>query len=237
MSQTNNLSTSTDPWPEGAIPQTWVESLFKKMAFTYGTRFADQWRGIDPVGVKRHWAEALGSLTSDELCRGVLGLGTRDWPPTLPEFLKLCRPVVDPVAAYHEALEQGALRLRGEPDAWSKPAIFWAWMKVGRVAFSQVPYPMLKGRWEAALAAELAKETHDPIPLHVEALPAPGRASTSVDRARQLLSGFKIGTRRQTATVQADPLRWARQIMERRDRGEPLEIVQIKDAERALGIR
>jgi hypothetical protein len=237
MNQTTNLSTSTDSWPAGAIPQTWVESLFKKMAFTYGTRFADQWRGIDPVGVKRHWAEALGVLTKDELTRGVMSLGTRDWPPTLPEFLKLCKPVVDPIAAYHEAAEQGALRERGEPDTWSSPAVFWAWMKVGRVAFAQVPYAMLKGRWEAALTAELAKASHEPIPPQMEQLPAPGRATTSVQLARQQLAGFKVRTRCGAVNVLADPLRWARDIIAKSDRGEQLEIVQIKDAKRALGLQ
>lgn len=236
MHQNQNLSTSI-PWPEHAIPQTWVESLFKKMAFTYGAKFADQWRGIDPEGVKRNWAEALGVLSSAELCRGVNALVTRDWPPTLPEFLKLCRPAVDPIAAYHEAAEQGALRERGEPDQWSSPAVYWAWVKVGRVAFAQVPYFGLKGRWEAALAAELAKAEHAPIPPQMKAMPAPGRASTSVSRARQLLDGFRLGTRAGGANVQADPLRWARDIIARRERGETLEIIQIKDAERALGIR
>lgn len=237
MSDNTKLSTSPQSWPESAIPQSWVESLFKKMAFTYGVRFADQWRGIDPDGVKRHWAEALGVLTKEELTRGVMNLGTRDWPPTLPEFLKLCRPVVDPVAAYHEAAEQGALRDRGEMDLWSSPAIFWAWMKVGRTAFNQVPYAMLKGRWEAALTAELAKATHEPIPVKREPLPAPGRGVTSVEQARQLLAGFTLGTRQQTAIVAADPKAWARAIIAKRDRGEPLEMVQIKDAERALGMR
>ena len=234
--QNHDLSTST-PWPEHAIPQTWVESLFKKMAFTYGVKFADAWRGIDPDGVKRSWAEALGVLSSDELVRGVNALVTRDWPPTLPEFLKLCRPSVDPIAAYHEAAEQGALRERGEPDHWSSPAIYWAWVKVGRVAFAQVPYFGLKARWEAALSAEMAKADHDPIPPQMKAVPAPGRAHTSNAAARQLLDGYRLGAREQGANVQADPLRWARAILARQERGEPLEIIQIQDAQRALRLR
>lgn len=237
MSDNTKLSTSPQPWPEHAIPKHWVESLFDKMSYAYGMRFVDQWVGIDTECVKRHWAEALGVLTTQELTRGVQNLATRDWPPTLPEFLKLCRPVVDPIVAYHEAAEQGALRDRGEMDLWSSPAIFWAWMKVGRTAFNQVPYAMLKGRWEAALKAELAKTEHEPIPPQMKAMPAPGRGVTSIEQARHLLAGFTLGTRQQTAIVAADPKAWARAIIAKRDRGEPLELVQIKDAERALGIR
>lgn len=236
MSNSPNLSTST-PWPEGAIPQHWVESLFTKMAYTYGVKFADQWRGIDTDGVKRHWAEALGVMSDAELRRGVFKLGTRDWPPTLPEFMKLCRPVVDPVVAYHEAIQQGALRERGEPDEWSCPAIFWAWKKIGAFDFTHSAYALLKPRWEAALASELAKEAVEPVPAQMLALPTPGKATLSVESARDLLADFKVKSVRHGVSVAADGKRWARNILQRRANGESLEIAQVENAEQALGIR
>src|SRR5450830_1156465 len=89
---TSPLEEQALAWPEKAIPEKWVKALFNKMAFSYGVKFADQWKGIDPDGIKRHWAQKLFVLTTAELTRGVERLDTRAWPPTLPEFLALCRP-------------------------------------------------------------------------------------------------------------------------------------------------
>ncbi|ABR91899.1 Hypothetical protein mma_2208 [Janthinobacterium sp. Marseille] len=83
-------STSTD-WPAGAIPERWVRSLFEKMLFTYGSKFADQWKGIDPEGLKRHWAAELGAFSPDELKAGVAKLKDSDWPPSLSQFQKMCK--------------------------------------------------------------------------------------------------------------------------------------------------
>ncbi|MET3134626.1 hypothetical protein AAKU55_004926 [Oxalobacteraceae bacterium GrIS 1.11] len=236
MSEHMNLSTST-PWPSNAIPENWVESLFKKMSFTYGVKFADQWRGIDADGLKRHWAEKLGGLTGEELRRGVAKLDTRDWPPTLPEFVKLCKPGIDPMVAYYEAMEQGARRERGDPDEWSCPAIYWAWRKIGVFDFAHAAYATLKPRWEAALAAEFAKEASAPIPAQAKALPAPGKTQLSSEKARQLLDEFNAQDRSGRADVFGDSKRWARNIVARRARGEHMAIAQIEAAEQALGLR
>jgi hypothetical protein len=82
----------TTHWPEGAIPLKWVESLFKRMAATYGTLLADQWRGQDTARIKFQWGIELGKVTADELVHGVSQLAARKWPPTLPEFVTMCRP-------------------------------------------------------------------------------------------------------------------------------------------------
>lgn len=236
MSEHMTLSTSTPgQWPERAIPKMWVDSLFNKMHLKWGMQFVDKWLGLDMNELKRHWATSLGVLTRDELALGVMRLDARKYPPNLPEFLELCRPYLDPLVAYHEASEQGMRRERGEADVWSTPAIFWAWMKIGRATFARVPYEALRARWERVLAAELAKDAHEPIPPFRKALPAPGQATLSVERARQLLADFKHHTRQQSTHVSGDPKRWARLLLDRRDRGEMLEIIQIKDAELALG--
>lgn len=92
----------TTQWPDGAIPIAWVESLFKRMAVTYGKHFADQWRGLDTTAIKRHWGIELGKLKREELTHGVQQLAGRDWPPTLPEFVKMCRPpAAAPMLASH----------------------------------------------------------------------------------------------------------------------------------------
>lgn len=242
MSDHTKLSTSPQQneavaaWPEGAIPEHWIESLFKKMAFTYGIKFADQWRGIDADGIKRHWAEKLGALSNDELRNGVLKLETRDWPPTLPEFIKLCRPVVDPVVAFHEALEQGGRRERGEPDEWSAPALFWAWSRIGAYDFAHLTYAALEARWKAALTREMEKESPEPIPKQMIALPEPGKTLLATERAQQLLANFKAKGMGDAA-ASGDGRAWARKILERKKRGEPMAIALWELAEQALGVR
>lgn len=243
MKNTMKLSTShreysvTDPWPEGAIPRSWIESLFDKMAFSYGVRFADQWVGISSEGMLRHWAEKLGALSRDELLAGFRMLETRTWPPTLPEFIALCRPQVDPVVAFHEALEQGGRRERGDPDEWSSPAVFWAWRKIGAYDFKHLAYAALKTRWEAALAAELAKEEHEPIPVRMVALPAPGKTALSAEGAQRMVSECKELRALGGAQDAGDERRWARKILARKSAGESMAIALLESAEQALGIR
>lgn len=228
-------------WPENAIPEKWVKALFNKMAFSYGVKFADQWKGIDPDGIKRHWAQKLFVLTTDELTRGVLRLDSRAWPPTLPEFLALCRPPIDPSVAFHEALEQGAKRERCDPenpDVWSSPAIFWAWRRLGAYECARHPYTVLRGRWEAALAAELEREVIEPVPqaeAKVQALPAPGKGRLSVRRAQELIGEFKVKS--MSSEGHGDGVAWAERIMARKRSGAQFSIYVIKCAESVLGRR
>jgi hypothetical protein len=218
------------------LPEHWIESLFSKMAYTYGVKFADQWRGIDGRGVKLHWAEALTVLSREELSAGVHKLSTRDWPPTLPEFLKLCRPALDPQAAYYEALEQGMRRQRGEPEAWSLPAIFWAWSAIGAHDFNQLGYAMLKPRWERALAAELAKSDPEPIPARAIALPAPGQTRTAEAEARSMLQAYGMQLAQYGKAPAGRGTGWAHKIIERSRSGEVMSIAAIEAAEAVLGI-
>lgn len=224
-------------WPENAIPEKWVKALFNKMAFSYGVKFADQWRGIDPDGIKRHWAQKLFALKTEELTRGVQRLDSRTYPPTLPEFLALCRPPIDPVVAFHEALEQGVKRERGEPEAWSSPAVFWAWRKVGSTECARQPYVVLRSRWEAALAAELEREVIEPIPAQDPlALPAPGKTMLSSRKAQELIGDFKLKGLGDAAN--GDSRRWARRILERRAAGKSdYSLFVIECAEREMGLR
>ncbi|NGZ86425.1 hypothetical protein [Duganella aceris] len=231
MHDSLDLSTST-PWPAEAIPKHWIESLFKKMAFTYGTKLADQWRGTDTAGVKQHWALELGALTNAQLCAGVAALNTRPWPPTLPEFIAMCRPPVDPIVAFHEAAEQGARRDRGEPDTWSTPAIYWAWVRVGRREVATQPYAVLRTRWEAALIAELGKAEIEQVPAPAPQLPAPGKSATAPAKARELLARMKL--KDQNTKPEGDGRKWARDVLAR---GDAASIHCVKIAQQALGMR
>ncbi len=76
------------------MPAAWVERIFRVMAANYGARFADAWRGADPQAVKAVWARQLGLLTPSQIRRGIEGLEQCKFPPTLPEFVALCKQPV-----------------------------------------------------------------------------------------------------------------------------------------------
>lgn len=168
-----------------------VDRLFARLGAFYGARFADMWRDADPVELKRIWAEELAGFTAEEIARGIDGCRTRDWPPTLPEFLKLCRPPLDYEAAFCEAAEQMYRRQQGE-DRWSDAAIYWAATWMGRDVMA-VPFEAVKGRWRANLdlarQAIRAGELPDVVPPRMTALPTPGATVASADDARAILRG------------------------------------------------
>lgn len=76
------------------LPQTWVERIFEVMAGYYGARLADAWRGADPRTVKAVWAKKLATLTPAQITRGIEQLEQCKFPPTLPEFVALCKQAV-----------------------------------------------------------------------------------------------------------------------------------------------
>ena len=146
------------------LPTAWIEKLFDRMAALYGNKFADMWRGSDVAMVKELWAQELGKLTRDEVTKGAQALMTLEWPPTLPQFIKLCRPPLDAQKAFVEALNGLVARDRGEVGVWSHPAIFWATTRIGAFDMKNSTYPQIMGRWQAALEDELAKKEWTEIP-------------------------------------------------------------------------
>ena len=110
---------STSPQP---LPTAWIERVFERLSALYGSKFADLWRGCDIEGVKSVWAKELAGYSptrSPRHCR----LQDARLAPTLPEFLKVCRPALDYERAFIEAIEQMRKRETGG-DEWStRPCI------------------------------------------------------------------------------------------------------------------
>ena len=117
MTQKPGLATSQQR--SSAFPDSAIERLFARFEGMYGAKFADAWKGCDLRNVKSVWAETLGALSRDELARGVAGCMTKEWPPTLPEFVKLCRQQADPNApgGHPTANEAWALVLSSTDEA------------------------------------------------------------------------------------------------------------------------
>jgi hypothetical protein len=65
--------------------------LFRHLLTLYGSRFLAMWRGVDTDDLKRAWSQRLQGVSPDALRAGLQALDGVPHPPTLPEFLALCR--------------------------------------------------------------------------------------------------------------------------------------------------
>lgn len=230
MTLTLASSTSTNP-----LPEAWVERLFERMLLDYGKKFADQWEKADMDKLIAHWARELAGYSGAEIKRGLDALATREWPPTLPEFKKLCRRPLDPMHAYYEAIAGIQARAAGEYGKWSHPAVYWAAMPLAFDLGSQT-YSQVKPRWEAALNEQLDKGEWAEIPQPMVALPAPGKGKTSREEASQRLR--ELGAMSVVKDFRGGDSRdWAKKLLEREAAGESLLPIQARFAREALGIK
>lgn len=164
---TANLSESNEPRPRSGI-----ERLLDRFAVLYGSKFADQWGGVDPAEMKATWVECLHGYTAEEIQRGLKGCLSRDWPPTLPEFLKLCRPPVDFESTWREAIAQMAARESGA-DVWSHPAVYWTARQFGYFELRDQPWEKARVRWAALMTENMALADIPPVPARAPSLPPP----------------------------------------------------------------
>ena len=221
-----NLSISTNP-----IPDSWIEKLFERMVGLYGNKFLDMWGKTDLLQVKAIWAQELGKLTREEIAKGANSLINQEWCPTLPQFIKLCRPAIDFTAAYYEALNGVLAREKGDKGEWSHSAIFWASTKIGAFDFKNQNYMTIKSRWEKALQDELAKGTWKDIPEAMIALPAPIMQATR-DIADKFLAETNIIKDQESKT---DHKAWAKRILQRQKDGDKTLLqIQINMARQAM---
>lgn len=157
-----SLSHSTTP------PEKLVTRLIEVMSAFYGSKFTDQWRGTDPTVMATVWRQHLAGYTKAELAHGVEQCKTLKWPPTLPEFLMLCRPPMDYASAFVEAAENLRLRETGH-DRWSHPAIYHAAASMAWEVRTQ-PYKWNEARWRIALDRARADERCAEVPPRPAAL-------------------------------------------------------------------
>src|SRR5690606_18562053 len=85
-----------------------IRQLFTRLDAMYPVR----WRSAFPAAPAIHswertWAEALveEGITPQDVATGLRNCRRLfDWPPSLTEFLRACRPALDPEAAFHQAV-------------------------------------------------------------------------------------------------------------------------------------
>ena len=117
-------------------PSSTIDMLFGELHGIYGNQFLDKFRtghvidGLDTgtENMKRVWTEKIRSrgMTLGDLKRGVAACDRVKFAPSWSEFLELCKPAVDPLRAYYEAVAGLQARSDGYLGQWSHPAIYWA---------------------------------------------------------------------------------------------------------------
>ena len=190
-----------------ALPIEWIDRLFQRLGGMYGSKFLAMWEGSDIESVKRIWAESLADFEADEIRDGLESCKTRTWPPTMPEFLLLCRPAIDPDMAVREAVEQMNRRHTTRDDVWSKPEIYWAAASIGYHDLRNLPNDLLRRRMVSAL--EAVRGNHDPVPpspIQIEQKPL------SRDDAQKAL-GRVIAKLGDVLTEKTDHKAWAKKIL------------------------
>lgn len=79
------------------LPDAWVESLLARMLAIYGNRFQAQWADVPPASMRESWAATLGRFTGEQIKWALEQMvDSCPWPPTLPEFVALCRQAPRP---------------------------------------------------------------------------------------------------------------------------------------------
>lgn len=185
---------------EGKTP---MRHLFDRFHGIYMDRWLKSFPNTEAI---TNWTDAWSDAFTDEsIAPAEIRIGIDqcrklyDWPPTLPEFLKACRPTLDPEIAFSEAVTQmhkrrNPTQRNGElvsDDVWSHPAIYWAAVSLGGDLMT-TSYPQIKNRWRAAL--DTAMKGCQEVPVFRQALPAPGKLAVSPEegrrRIREMMSGI-----------------------------------------------
>lgn len=168
-----------------------IESLFSEFEALYGGRFADMWQGTDIAYVKSLWAKALSGLSMAEIREGLDQCRFKPWPPSLPEFLGLCRPAPDPEKAFVLAQDLVWRRQYGE-DVWPDKALYWTAVEFGFYDLRSMSWPLAKNRFRRIWLEKRDMEAVlPPVPVASLTLVAPGKSLTDTATAKRHLARLK----------------------------------------------
>lgn len=94
------------PLKRPPLPESWVERIFDRMQGLYGSLWVDRWRSGETIKApdgttadrgmilaKATWAQELGGFAgeAERIAKALDDCRGRNLPPTLPEFIGLCR--------------------------------------------------------------------------------------------------------------------------------------------------
>ena len=158
-----------------------MDHLYNRLNGIYPNKFRSNFRDMQAIeDWKAAWAEAFDEegIVPQDVALGIKNCRRMfDWPPSLPEFLRACRPHLEADVAFFEAVRGMQARARGEAGTWSHPAIFHAAVAVGQFDLLNQAYQQLEGRWKKALGDQLALGSWPEIPAPAMALPSPAESA------------------------------------------------------------
>lgn len=208
-----------------ALPDSWMEKLFQKMEDRYGSLWADRYGNFPRKRVMDTWAEDLAGFTGNEIRIGLDASKSLKFPPTLPEFINLCRPIIDIRAEWVEACEQMRIRLQGmQQDRWSRPQLYWAAVAIGYYDLNSNSWDQIKTRWGNAIA----NAKSEPIPEYHAQLPSPGKQSISREEAEKRVKSLNVTL----GDGDIDYKAWAQRILKNPN---SFPSVSVKFANEAMG--
>lgn len=204
--------------PSTALPSAWIERLFARLAAIYGNKFSDMWAGQSIASVRDMWAAEMSGLTASQIRAGLMQLRSKHptWPPTLYEFMDLCKPSaaeIDPESAFHQAVLGTYARREGKFGEWSHRAVYWAAIDVTAFDVLNLTWPQIRSRWTRALNSRMADPNLPEIPEAPKRLPAPPRVAKGDSKIIDELAAKLTSTRR-------DYRAWVRKILERHAAGD-----------------
>jgi len=189
-----------------------MDHLFNRMDGLYPNRWQANFKTDSAIqNWKESWAEAFDEegLMPQDIAQGIKNCRRMfDWPPSLTEFLRACRPYLEPEAAHQVAVDGLEARTRGEMGQWPHPALYWAAVKIGDYDMRNQGYGALRARWEKALSDELAKKEWAQIPEPMQALPEPASTEASKEVQQQIKRAVNDMSR-----PRKNPKQWALNIL------------------------
>lgn len=243
-SNLTNLANHFDRWfapLEKLDGKSLMDHLYNRLDGAYPHKWRSNFpcqQAIDNWSVS--WAEAFeeSGITPHDVAAGLKACRTRyDWPPSCAEFIKACKPAVDPLVAYYEAVGGMQAREKGEVGTWSHPAVFWAATQIGAFDLKNQSYSQIKVRWELSLKEQMEKGSWGEIKEPRLQLPAPGKSPMAREHATKMVQELQAADTIKTADDRVDHRRWAKRILERAKRERHgLSALQIRMAKEALSV-
>jgi hypothetical protein len=210
---------------DGAYPHKWRSNFANQQAID---NWNESWveafeeEGITPADVKAGLRECRKRFT---------------WPPSCAEFIQACKPALDPMMAYHEAVAGLEARGKGEVGVWSHPAVYWAASLLRSDLMGQT-YALVKERWALALKGQMERTEWAEIPAARVLLPAPDTSPAAKELATKMVRELGATGVIKSARDGIDHLRWAKKIMTRlANKDKDLSMIQIQFSKIALDVK
>jgi hypothetical protein len=233
-----------DGQPTGARESA-IERLYSRMCRIYLTKWTHSFKGGDNDVARwaLEWSQefARHGIAPQMVLAAVERCVTEyvDWPPSLPQFIAMCRPAIDYEQAFHDAVRLMHKRLTNDPKdpaCWPHPAIYWAALDFGQFELRNVSYGQAAKRWQKLLDNRLRDGCED-VPKYVPQLAAPARnaegvAITSDEAKTAAREAFRALLNRKPSSELA--VKRARETLARHEAGELVSLAVLAHARETL---